>query len=742
MPAPSQAADARQHLETLRLAVQQHQAGALPAAEALYRRVLEAEPGQPDALHLLGVAAYQAGRHGEAVDLIGRAIAANPQIAQFHTHQSAAFRALGDLESAATSLRRALAIDPNDAAALNDYGAICQGQGRLDEASRHLRRAIVLDPNHADARANLGAVLQAQGRYAEAIANYRRALEIRPDHVQALVNLGNLLQRQGQLKEALHSFERAVSLSPSAPEHHLKLGVALQLSGQIDQARQEYECAIELDPGSAEAHNNVGAVLGIQGRTDEAADAFARSLALEPNYPEALTNEGAILLARGDLDQAISRFERALDVSPIYVSAHSNLIFALDLHPRATLASMFAERRRWNDRHALPLAERRRPLRNLADPERRLRVGYVSADFLRHSAAATFGPVVLNHDPAEVEVICYSGVTQEDEVTERFRSTASLWRSTVGMTDELMAELIQQDLIDILVDLSGHSVGNRLLVFAQKPAPVQVSGWGYAVGTGLDAMGYFLGDPVAVPIEAEAYYSERVIRLPSVVPFEPPDRSPEIAPPPCLAGAPVTFGSFNRPQKLNDEMLDWWARILTALPESRLMLKFGGLEQPSTQQRIREVFSRRGVTPERIELLGASGRQQHLAQYGQVDLALDPFPHGGGVSTLESLWMGVPVVTLMGEHVSGRLSASVLTTLGLNQFIARTSQDYVDRALQHAQDACGLADLRQTLRNRLSASILCDHRAYCRAAESAYREMWRRWCAKASTTHQRHTPSV
>jgi predicted O-linked N-acetylglucosamine transferase (SPINDLY family) len=373
------------------------------------------------------------------------------------------------------------------------------------------------------------------------------------------------------------------------------------------------------------------------------------------------------------------------------------------------------------------------PHDNAADPERRLRIGYVSADFRHHSAAVVFGPVILAHDRDAVEVVCYSGVIEPDDATARFRDAATLWRDTAGLSDDTLAARIRDDRIDVLVDLAGHSAGNRLLVFARKPAPIQVTAWGHAVGTGLDTMDYFFADRVVVPPEARGYFNEAVIDLPSLVCYDPPREAPAITPLPALTRGFVTFGCLNRQSKVSPEAVRLWAAILGALPDSRLLMKDEAFNETATRARLLAQLVSRGIDAGRVDFRGGSPRLEHMAVYGEVDLVLDPFPHGGGVSALEGLWMGVPMVTLLGERVPARMGASFLSTLGLAELVAPTPQRYIDIAVEHARSPERLAGIRAGLRARMAGSILCDHDAYCRSVEGAYRAMWKRWCASRAT---------
>ena len=613
--------------EQLARGLDHHRAGRLEKAEIEYRRILDADPVHPDALHLLGVLAHQQGDNVGAAELIGRAIAGNPRFADFHS------------------------------------------------------------------------------------------------------NLGNVLWHLGRLPEAETSCRRGLALREAYPEAHVNLGNVLWAAGSFEEAAGAYRRALALAPGYAEAHNNLGNVLRALGRPGEAEACYRQALALAPDFVDALGNLAVALRTQGRIGEAIGAYEQALARAPDDAALHSNLIFSLDFHPATTAASALAERRRWNQRYARRLASRVAPHANAPDPQRRLRVGYVSADFRLHSAAVVFGPVILAHDRAAVEVVCYSGVTAPDAATARFRDAAALWRDTAGLSDDALAARIREDRIDVLVDLSGHSAGNRLLVFARKPAPIQITAWGHAVGTGLDTMDYFFADPVVVPPEARGYFSEGVIDLPSLVCYDPPRDAPAVAPLPASARGFVTFGCLNRQSKVSPEAVRLWAAILGALPAARLLLKDEAFNETSTRERLLGELVARGVDATRAAFLGGSRRREHMAVYGEVDLVLDPFPHGGGVSALDGLWMGVPMVTLLGERVPARLGASFLSTLGLAELIAPTPQRYVDIAVEHARSPQRLAGIRAELRDRMARSILCDHGAYCRAVEGQYRAMWRRWCA-------------
>jgi len=456
---------------------------------------------------------------------------------------------------------------------------------------------------------------------------------------------------------------------------------------------------------------------------------YDQALAIDPRDAHALANRAKLLLDLARHEDALDCYRQALAIKPDPVF-HTNLIFALNFVAAASAADHQAERARWHEVHARPLARLIRAHRNDPDPDRRLRIGYVSSHFRHQAATYSFGGVILGHDPARFEVVCYSDTAERDGVTDLLRERVHQWHDTAGLSDDALAELVRSDGIDILVDLVGHMSGHRLLVFARKPAPVQVTGWGEPTGTGLAAMDYLLADPVLVPADERVLLTERVYDLPNFLGYWTPDPLPEPGPLPAIAAGFVTFGSFNRIAKIQDSVLRCWAAILRALPAARLVLKASlPLTGSGQRERVAAVLRGEGIGMERVTLLDDSDRAGHFAAYQTIDVALDPFPHGGGMTTLDALWMGVPVVTWRGRTISSRLAAASLTALGLVDLIAHDRESYVGLAIEQARDLSALARLRADLRARVAGSVIGNPQRYAHAVESAYRTMWRDWCA-------------
>ncbi len=605
----------------------------------------------------------------------------------------------GKLAEAEAIYRRALEKEPDNAGACHLLGVVALQMGRIDEATELLEKAVRLKDTDPVPLNNLGNAYAWQGRFAQAEQCFRRAVGFKPDYLDAHINLGNTLSEAGQLGEAEQSYRRAQALAPDDTRIHINLGALLRTQRRLVESEQCYRRALQLSPASAEAHYALGNTLRDLGQQEQAVQSYRQALAIKPDYSEAL----------------------------------QNLIMSLDFIERSDTAEQQQERSRWYAQYGKRYRDSIRPHRNVADPDRRLRIGYVSADFLGHSASYIFGPVIRLHDRSAYEVICYSGVVREDDVTRRLREGADSWRSTLGVSDEDLAERIRSDQIDILVDLSSHTAGHRLLVFARKPAPIQVTAWGYATGTGVETIDYFFADPVLVPEAERRYFAEKVVDLPCGVCYEAPSYAPQVTPLPSLAGNPFTFGCVNRIEKISGRSLGLWARILAAVPGSRLLLKEQKLDDPGIRARLLARLQNHGIATDRVLVLGTSTHAEHLGTYHQVDLALDPYPHGGGVSSMEALWMGVPVVTLSGSTIASRLSASILAAMGMLDWIARDDEQYVQKATEWSGDLPRLARMREELRPRMASSIVGDVRAYTRSVEAVYRALWQRWCERTAS---------
>ena len=716
------------------------QAGRFAEAEDAYREVLAAKPDHADALHLLGTLALEAGANARAIELIDQAVRLKPEQAHFRLNFGEALRRAGDVAKAIAETEAALALKTDYADAHYNLGNLLRIVGRNAEALGHFERAAELRPDFVPALNNIGGLLIELGRAREAVEFYRRAVASAPGDAGYLSNLGNAYIIAGEAEKALEPLERAVALEPKLASALNNLGNVLRSMNRIDPAIEAYRRAIEAAPGESEAHVNLGVALQDKGDLAAAIAEYRKALALHPGSSQIWSNLGSALQDGGALDDAIAAFRRAIELDPKNATAHSNLIFALDFDPRLDAEGLQAERKRWWQAIGTPARPHMLRHDNVRDPEKKLRIGYVSSYFRWHSSAQAFAPVILAHDDARFEVACYSGGFAEDDLSRRLKAKAKIWRSTLGLSDDALADLVREDKIDVLVDCVGHMHGHRLEVFCRKPAPVQVTAWGQNNGTGIPLIDAIFVDKVLLPESERRFYAERPFDLPCAIMYMAPDD----APPPVLrpTDGPIVFGAYNRLSKMSDEALALWARVLAAVPESRMVFKGRFLEQPENQSRIVDAFRLRGIDPARLSFQGETPRLAHMASYGDIDIALDPLPQGGGISTLDALWMGVPVITLYGHNVSGRPTASVLSAIGLDDWIARTADDYVEIAKRKSAEREALASSRHALRDRIKATPVADAARYARAVEAAYRGLWKDFCAKSPLAPPAPTPAI
>jgi predicted O-linked N-acetylglucosamine transferase (SPINDLY family) len=611
-------------------------------------------------------------------------------------------------------------------------GLEAHAAGRLDEAEPAYRAILARDPANVAAHAQLGMLLRARRRLEPACDSYRRAIALAPQNDVPYGNLGRALRELGRRDQALIAFARAARIKPGSADI---LSMAANLLAEIREFARARRCArmaLALRPDLFGAHLNLGNAEKGLGRPRGAIASIRRALAIDPVSALAHNSVASAFRDDGMASPAIAGFRRTLVLQPDAAFAHSNLIFALDFAPARSAADIQRECRRWYGAHARKHAASATPHANTPEPDRRLRIGYVSADLRQHSAAYGFSPLLLAYDRARFDVTCYSNTEREDEYSAHLRRSVDRWRLASAMTDEALVAAVRQDGIDILVDLSGHTAGNRLLAFARKPAPVQVT----VMGTGVREIDHLLSDPVLIPPAEQAWYTEQVTYLEhqgetiAFNAYSPLPGLPPVGPLPALQAGHVTFGCLNRFSKMSDAALALWAEILRHAPAARLLLKAAELDDAPTRDRIVGFFGARGVDARRLDLRGRTSLNEHLGTCHEIDLALDPFPHGGGITTLEMLWMGVPAITLRGDTISGRTSTAVQAPLGLHDVIARTPEGYRDAALRLSADLPALASRRAGLRPRMAASPAAEPRLYAAAVERAYRAMWRRWCAR------------
>ena len=707
-------------------AVAHHVAGQVKEAAELYKQVVAADPDHAGALHHLGVIAHAAGHHADAARIIGRVLQLEPKWAHAHLNLGLVLHATGRHNAAIDNYRRAIELSPKLAQAHNNLGNALQATGKLDEAIDSYRRAVTEDPKYAAAYGNLGNALREAGRSAEAVVAHARAVVLRPRDAKAHYNYGLSLSTVGRSAEAAAAHRRATDLDPKVADPAaygaaLTQGQELAAAGRPFDAAACYRRAAGLRPDAPAAWHNLAVVLLDAGDPDAAIAAADRALALVPDDAGTLSNRAGALKWLGRITESVACYRRAVAVEPDNLRAHSNLVYALPFDPAASGVDILAEARRAEARHysaATVAAAATTPVVRAGD--RRLRVGYVSADFRDHVVGRNVLPLVRGHDRSAVEVFCYANVSRPDAFTDRFRAAADAWRDIDKLDDSAAAAAVRADGIDVLVDLTLHMAGSRLGLFARRPAPVQVTFAGYPGTTGLSAIGYRLTDPYLDPPGADGDYAERSVRLPHSFWCYDPDAmevadAPEPGAPPAVAKGFVTFGCLNNHCKVNDQVLAAWGRVMATVPTARLVL----LTQPGSA-RERAVA---GLGTGRVAFVPFRSRPDYLATYRGIDIGLDTVPYNGHTTSLDGLWMGVPTVTLVGSTVVGRAGLSQLSNLGLTELVATDVDGFVDLAVRLANDLPRLTEIRRGLRERMRRSPICDVAGFTRAVEAAYLEM-------------------
>lgn len=739
-----------------------HAKGQLDEALNCHLKAASLLPDVAEVHYDLAHAYHVLGRLNEAVAAYRRAVALAPQNFAAVANLGAALQQQALLDEAAACYRRAIQLQPNFPEVYSNLGMVLKDQGQLEQALAAHHRALELNPNLPIVHANLAATLQALGRLDDAIAAYNRSLELGPSD-ETHFNLGTAYRQAGQIQPAIEAYQRALALNPRHAEAFNNLGVAYKEQGKLNEAIAAYQQSIALRPHYAEAHNNLGAAYFERGELQNAVPCFRRALEIKPHFVEALTNLSVALHDQDQLDAAASSLEQALSLQPDYAEArtylgnvrkdqarleeavadfrraiakssssmlaHSNLCYSLQFCPGISPADNYAEHVRWREQHAAPIEKAALPHANDRNPNRRLRIGYVSPDFRNHCQAFFTTPLLAHHNHQDFEIVCYADVASPDAITARLRPYADQWRDIFGQSAAQTAELIRNDRIDILVDLTMHMKRSHLLVFAHKPAPVQICWLAYPGTTGLTAIDYRFTDPYLDPPGMfDSYYSEESIRLPDTFwCYDPLSSEPAVSGLPALTSGHITFGSLNNFCKLNDPTLDLFARILHAVPRSRLILF---ITPGSHRDRTGDFFAARGISADRLTFVSRQSRRAYLEQYHKIDIGLDTLPYNGHTTSLDAFWMGVPVATLVGDTVVGRAGLSQLTNLGLEGLIAYTPQDYLAIITRLASDLSSLAHLRSTLRGRMQQSPLMNAPLFTRNIEQAYRELFYRWCMK------------
>ena len=712
------------------MAIAAYRQGRHSDVQALCRQILKDLPDHFDALHLLGVSEMDCGRFSDAERNLARASIVEPRSAEARSNLGLALFKLKRYEDARKCQEKAIALKPNFPSALTNLGNVLMRLGLLEQAVAAHDRAIQLKPDYDDAYCNRGMAMLLRHRNDEADQSFDRALSFQRRHLHAIVGKGLVRLNLRHSDAAMAAFDAALAVRPGIPEVLTYRGRLHLLMGRLVEAEADFDAAIAADPMLETAWQGKAQVDILSGNIAQAITACMKALEQDPTSATAIALLGACHLAQGDIVNAIKHYDHALAIKPDYQEAIEKKIFALDFDPDADFAIHQAARRAWWDAIGarMPRIELHRAI---PDPQKRIVVGYVSSDFRDHSAALSFRPVLRHHDQGAFKIICYSCSPLQDAATEEFRSLADVWVDACQFSDDELADRIKSDGVDIIVDLSGHSAGNRLTVFARKPAPVQVTAWGHATGTGLPTMDYLFSDPVLIPEEARHLFCEKIYDLPCVITIEPhPDAQPSALP--AIRNGYVTFGVFNRIGKISDRALAVWANLLRDVPGSNIVIKNGALDDPFLRDGLIGRFVAHGISHDRIKCIGSTTRLDHLAEFANIDISLDPFPQNGGISTWESLQAGVPVVTKLGRTASSRVGGAIVKAVGLDDWVAEDDEGYLSIARKHASQPSCLEALRTDLPARLAASAAANGAIYTSRVEEAYRGFWLNYCAAFS----------
>ena len=588
----------------------------------------------------------------------------------------------------------------------------------------------MMDQSKLKAAFDQGVAAHQAGRVAEALDFYDEVLALQAEHAGALGLKGVALFQSGDRQEAMGLLRRAVKLAPENATHWINLGQALIGAGDLGEAIECYKTALRIDRNAPEALRNLADCLRMTGHPGEAVIVSRRAVKVAPDMVGGWNNLASSLIEVGDIVDGLQSFRKALQLETGNEGVRSNMLYALNYFPGVDAIKLCRVHRDWDRHHGISAPDSHG---NDPDPERRLKIGYVSGDFRSHSVSYFLEPLLVHHDRQRFEIFAYAQVHHGDHVTDRFRDLVDNWCDIVPLDAAAAAQRIRDDGIDILIDLTGHTAGSRLGVFAHKPAPVQITWLGYPTTTGLSAIDYRITDDIVDPPGmTEAWGCETPLRLGGGVwCYGGPRADVEVGPLPAHKAGHITFGSFNHMPKINQRLIEVWARLLKSMPESRLMIKNRSLREAKVGERLRDRFVALGIEPDRLTLIGWTiTKEDHFALYNEVDIGLDTWPYNGTTTTCEALWMGVPVITLCAPRHAGRVGASLLNRIGSEDLIADTEDGYIAIAQQLAGDLEGLSKRREGLRQRMLASDLCNQKGFAQQFEAALREVWQRWCVQ------------
>lgn len=700
--------------------------GRLEEAEICFRKAIKNKEDYALAYDSLGAVLYSNKNYQEAEENFRQAVRLSPNYAKAHFNLGCIFESTSRLDEAISSYKKAIEHDSNFATAYLNLGNALTSKGELFQVEACYREAIRINPDYTDAYFNLGSILTTLERLDEAVMCYETVIKKSPEYVAAHNNLGTVKHALGRYDEAIACLNTALQINPDYAEAYCNYGNVFTTMEQRINAERAYRKAIQINPKLEHAHNNLANILHLMGRLDEAEESCRNALKINPNFAEAYSNLGSVLGSLGSLEEALFCWENAIRIKPMDIMTYSYMLFPLNYHPTKTADEIFSIYQEFDKKFGSIYLKDPQNHTNSKNKDRPLKIGYVSADFKKHSMQNFLQPLLENHDNGKFIIYAYAGNAIEDSVTAIYKKYIDHWVPTCGLSDETLSNRICSDEIDVLVDLSGHTAGNRLGVFARKPAPISISFLGYGYTTGLSAIDYFLTDIFQAPIGSETFFSEKIWRVnsPSYA-YRPSEEIGSIGISPVKRNGYVTFGTLSRAIRLNDRVIKTWAEILRRVENSKLIVNSHSFSSDYSQKLLLSKFHAHGIEPHQL-VIGYQSPAWVVLQ--DIDIGLDCFPHNSGTTLFETLYMGVPFVTLASRPSVGRIGSMILEGLGHPEWIANTEEEYINKVVNLASNLPVLEDLRIKLREKMLASPLMDEVGFARKIEAAYREMFIKWC--------------
>ena len=705
----------------------------------IYQRILSLNIKVPEVFNNAGNILQHLDKVDESIEYYKEAVALKPEYAEGYLNFGNALTKKFEFKKAITLYKKVLEINPNSIDALINLGAAFNAIKEKSNAINVLEKALSIEPDCAEALNNLGLILNEKGDFLQAKEKLTAAVSIKPKYPDAWLNLGNSCKNLGMLDEALNYYRQANLYNPNMAEPYVNMGLVFaekvdskNSSSNLSNLNTAIDCyqeALRIDPNYILAHNNLGNSLRFLGRHSEALELFQKTVSLDPEYREAYLNMANVLQDMGRSEDAESTYRKAITLDPDFSDAFSNMLFCMSYNDKYEMDHIVEQHLLFSEQFEKDKSDKLANFKNDNSENRSLNIGFVSADFRHHVVADFFIPILAAlKEQTDLKLFAYYNYFKEDSRTAETKNYMNTWRSIWGKSDEDAKAIIKSDKIDILFDLSGHTAYNRLPLFAEKPAPIQVSWLGYQFTTGLKSMDYYIGNKFAVPSgKYDHHFSEKIVGLPFNPAYIPHVTAPKISNPPILKNNFITFASFFNTLKINSDVLSVWSRILNEIPSSRLAM--GGMIGGEVEQRFKDYFRSQNISLDRIDFIQKVNYEKFLSLHNEVDLCLAPFPNTGGSTIFSSLWMGVPTIVLLGKTYFTRGSASIMHLAGLSQFVAADVEDYVAKAHMFAKDTELLYKIRTQLPKTLPDSSLCDPKLYAETLNTALRQMWKTWCS-------------